>query len=340
MPKENYQKIKLLKLMEILRQDSDEDHPLKTSAIIEKLLAMNITCDRRTLHKDMKLLNEQGYEVMKEFVDREMAYYVSDRSFSVPELKILIDAVQAASFITDKKTAELIDKIAELGGSHRAEILKGNLVRFNTRKHSNEAIYYIVEYLEDAIQQNKKIIFRYFDLNENGEKVYRRDGHHYVVEPVALVFNEDNYYIVVYSARHDGTANYRVDRMDAVEIIDEEITEVAKLMRDSIAAMTESAFKMYGGQPVKVVLEFDDKLIGVVYDKFGEDTTMRRTGEHTVMAAVTVQISPTFFGWLFQFGGKMRIASPASLLEEQKKQIEAIQYFLENERCSNEDRNC
>lgn len=275
MPKENYQKIKLLKLMEILRQDSDEDRPLKTSAIIEKLLAMNITCDRRTLHKDMKLLNEQGYEVMKEFVDREMAYYVSDRSFSVPELKTLIDAVQAASFFTDKKTAELIDKIAELCGSHRAEILKGNLVRFNTRKHSNEAIYYIVEYLEEAIQQNKKIIFRYFDLNENGEKVYRRDGHHYVVEPVALVFNEDNYYLLVYSARHDGTANYRVDRMEGVEISDEEITEVAKLMRDSIAAMTESSFKMYGGQPVKVVLEFDDKLIGVVYDKFGEDTTMR-----------------------------------------------------------------
>lgn len=324
MPKENYQKIKLLKLMEILRQDSDEDHPLKTSAIIEKLLAMNITCDRRTLHKDMKLLNEQGYEVMKEFVDREMAYYVSDRSFSVPELKILIDAVQAASFITDKKTAELIDKIAELGGSHRADILKGNLVRFNTRKHSNEAIYYIVEYLEDAIQQNKKIIFRYFDLDENGEKVYRRDGHHYVVEPVALVFNEDNYYLVVYSSRHDGTANYRVDRMDAVEIIDEEITEVAKLMRDSIADMTESAFKMYGGQQVQVMLEFDDKLIGVVYDKFGEDTTMRRTGEHTCMAAVTVQISPTFFGWLFQFGDKMTITSPTSLKDEYTKQAAAL----------------
>lgn len=141
MPKENYQKIKLLKLMEILRLDSDEDHPMKTSAIIEKLLVMNITCDRCTLHKDMKFLNEQGYEVMKEFVDREMAYYVSDRSFGVPELKILIDAIQAASIITDKKTAELIDKIAELGGSHRAEILKGNLVRFSTREHSNEAIY-------------------------------------------------------------------------------------------------------------------------------------------------------------------------------------------------------
>lgn len=327
MPKENYQKIKLLKLMEILRQDSDEDHPLKTSVIIEKLLAMNITCDRRTLHKDMKLLNEQGYEVMKEFVDREMAYYVSDRSFSVPELKILIDAVQAASFITDKKTAALIDKIAELGGSHRAEILKGNLVRFNTRKHSNEAIYYIVEYLEDAIQQNKKIIFRYFDLDENGQKVYRRDSHHYVVEPVALVFNEDNYYLVVYSSRHDGTANYRVDRMDNVEIIDEEITEVAKLMRDSIADMTESAFKMYGGQPVQVMLEFDDKLIGVVYDKFGEDTTMRRTGEHTCMAAVTVQISPTFFGWLAQFGTKIQISAPEIVISRYKEHINSL---LEN----------
>ena len=142
--------------------------------------------------------------------------------------------------------------------------------------------------MEDTIQQNRQIIFRYFDLNENDEKVYRQDGHQYVVESVALVFNEDNCHLVVYSGRHDSTANYRVDRMDGVEIIGEGVTEVAKLMRDSIADMIESTFKMYGSAPVKVALEFDDKLIGVVYDKFSEDTTLRRTGERAVMAVVTI----------------------------------------------------
>mgnify|MGYP000351531987 CR=1 FL=1 len=215
-------------------------------------------------------------------------------------------------------TAELIDKIAELGGTHKADILKSNMVCFNTRKHSNESIYYNVGFLEDAIQQQKKVIFYYYDLNENGEKVYRREHHHYVVEPIALVFNEDNYYLMVYSARHDGTANYRVDRMDHVEIIDEDISEKALAMRDGLDCYTEQVFKMYGGQPVDVVLEFDAKLIGVVYDKFGEDTKMIRSGENCI-ATVKVQISPVFWGWLFQFAGQMKVLSPDSVIADYKK---------------------
>ena len=259
-----------------------------------------------------------GYEFMWRKVSKEKGYYVEDRSFSVPELKILIDAVQAASFVTEKKTAELIDKIAALGGSHRADILKDNMVCFNTRKHSNEAIYYNVNYLEDAIQQQKEVIYRYFDLNEYGEKVYRKDVHHYVAEPVALVFNEDNYYLVAYSAKHDGTANYRVDRMDAVEVLDEPISEKVLQLRDSISSYTEQAFKMYGGQPMYITIQFNNKLIGVVYDKFGEGTRMVRLTEDSCVATVKVQVSPTFWGWIFQFGGQMRITSPESMIAEYK----------------------
>ena len=225
---------------------------------------------------------------------------------------------------TEKKTAELISKIADLGGSHSAEILKGNLVCFNTRKHRNEAIYYNVGFLEDAIQQNKKVIFYYYDIDENGDRVYRRGKHHYVVEPVALVFNEDNYYLVIYSAKHDNTANYRIDRMEKVEIIDEQISEKAISLRGDVADHTEQAFKMYGGQPVDIVLEFDSKLIGVVYDKFGENTKMMRSSENECIATVRVQISPTFWGWLFQFGRQMKILSPKNALEEYEKQLHEL----------------
>jgi len=324
MAQDNCQKIKLLRLYELLRQETDEQHPMTTMTIIDRLGKLGISCERRTLAKDMAILNEQGYEVMFRWVGKEKGYYIEDRSFSVPELKILIDAVQAASFITDKKTSELIEKIADLGGGHRAEILKGNMVCFNTRKHSNESIYYNVGYLEDAIQQNKKIIFCYYDLNEHGEKIYRRDGHHYVVEPVGLVFNEDNYYLMVYSARHDGTANYRVDRMDKVEIIDEPVSEKALELRETVDCYTEQAFKMYGGQPVDITLQFDHKLIGVVYDKFGEDTKMIRLNDTTCVATVKVQISPTFWGWLFQFGDMMQITSPNEIIEEYKNKVAAL----------------
>ena len=324
MAQENWQKIKILKLLELLQQQTDAQHPLTTTGICTKMDLIGIPCDRRTLSKDIALLNEQGYEILWRWVGKEKGYYIVDRSFSVPELKILIDAVQAATFITEKKASELIDKIADLGGSHRGDILKSNIVHFNTRKHSNESIYYSVDALEDALQQQKKVIFRYFDLNEHGEKVYRRDGHHYVVEPVGLVFNEDNYYLMVYSARHDGTANYRVDRMDAVEIIDEQITEKALQLRDSVDCFTEQAFKMYGGQLVEITIQFDAKLIGVVYDKFGEDTKMIRLNADTCVAAVKVQISPTFWGWIFQFGKQMQITSPDRVIEEYRNKAAMI----------------
>ena len=311
-------------MLELLRSDSDEQNPMTTSHLCSRLEEMGIVCDRRTLSKDIALLNEHGYEIMDTTVGHEKGYYIEDRGFSVPELKILIDAVQASSFITEKKTKELVEKLAQLGGNHRAELLQGNMVCFNTRKHSNEQIFYNVDALEKAIEQQKKVLFRYFTLNEKGEKVYRRDGHRYVVEPVALVFNEDNYYVMTYSSRHESTATYRVDRMEAVTMIDESIGEKAVELRQEMARYTEQVFKMYSGKPEDVVLEFKDGLIGVVFDKFGEDTPMMRVGESTCVATVKVRVSPTFWGWLFQFAGQMRILSPSHLIEDYKSRCGQI----------------
>lgn len=324
MTQDNYRKIKLLKLLDMLRHETDEQHPLSTTQICAKLGSMGIVCDRRTLPRDIATLNDQGYEIMSVMIGHDKCYYVEDRSFSIPELKILIDAVQAASFITDKKTAELVEKIAALGGTHRAEILKSNMVCFNTRKHSNEQIYYNVDTLERAIQSNKKVIFYYYNLDENGNKVYRRNHHHYVVEPIALVFNEDNYYLISYSSRHDGTANYRVDRMEAVEVVEEDICEKAISLRESVSGYTEQVFKMYGGPSVTVELEFDDTLIGVVFDKFGENTPMRRCPSGHCVATVDVQISPVFWGWLFQFGKQMQILSPNSVIEMYNQTVDKL----------------
>lgn len=324
MARENFRKVKLLKLLEMLQQNSDEQHPMSTSSIIARLEQMGIPCDRRTLAQDIATLSDLDYEIMTSTVGHEKAYYVEDRNFSIPELKILIDAVHASSFITAKKSDELIAKIASLAGSHRAEVLTRSMVAFNTRKHSNEKIFYIVDELESAILRRKKVLFRYFDLNENGERVYRRDGHRYVVEPVALVFNEDNYYLTCYSSRHDSISKYRVDRMDSVQIIDDPCSEKAMALRDQVAAYTEQAFKMFGGQAEDVVLEFDRSLIGAVYDRFGEGTKMMTTSSSKCIASVKVQVSPVFWGWLFQFAGEMQILSPAHLIEEYKSRCRQI----------------
>ena len=325
MARENFRKVKLLKLLEMLRQNTDEQHPISTSGLICSLAQMDIPCDRRTLSRDIATLSNLGYEIMTTTVGHEKAYYVEDRNFSIPELKILIDAVHASNFISEKKSEELINKIASLAGTHRAEVLKRNMVCFNTRKHSNERVFYNVDVLEEAIISKRKVIFLYYDLNEKREKVYRKGGHHYVVEPIALVFNEDNYYLLVYSAKYDNTGTYRIDRMEAVELLEEPLSQKALNLRSTIADHTEQAFKMFAGPLEDVVLEFDQSLLGVIYDRFGESTQMMKTSDSKYVASVKVQVSPVFWGWLFQFSTGMAILSPTKLVDEFKKQIASFE---------------
>ena len=316
---ERVQRIKLVKIVELLKQESSEDNPLCTSDIAEKAAEMGVFIDRRTLSKEVDFLNTQGFDIKSRNVGHQKAYYMEKRDFSVPELKILIDAVQAASFITDSQTKEFTDKIADLGGSRKSEILKENVVCFNTTKHTNEEIYRNVSALEKALTGKKQASFYYFDRNEDGQKVYRKEKKRYVVEPMALIFTDDNYYLMTWNAKYKGITNYRVDRMDEVAVEKAVVSEKALMDDSDIAAFRQQAFKMYGGEQADVVLEFDEKLIGVVHDKFGEDTKMIRTSPGKCVASVKVQIAPTFWGWLFQFVGEMRIISPDPLMEEYKK---------------------
>lgn len=324
MVRDNCQKVKLLKLIEMLRQDSDENHPLKTVEICEKLARMGITCDRRTLSKDIHTLRNYGYEIGAVMIGHEKGYFMVEKEFTIAELKIMIDAIQAASFVTPEKTDDLVNKVASMGGSSKVDILKSNIVCFNARKHTNEGIYDNVEVLEEAIQAKKQASFYYFDRNEKGQRVYRKDKKRYVVEPMALIFNEDNYYLMCFSSKYDGITNYRVDRMEEVAVEDAVVSEGAMIDDSDIAEYTRQAFKMYGGPVMDVTLDFDDKLIGVVQDKFGEHVNIVRTAPNRCVAPVQLQVSPTFWGWLFQFGKQMRILSPESLVNECRDRVKEL----------------
>lgn len=220
MKQEKAYKIKLIKILEILRQDSDEDHYIESTEILSKLATMGIECDRRTLYGDIDVLNDFGYEVLcDKSPGKPNKYCVVDRSFDVPELRILMDAVQASSFITPSKTEVLLDKIADLGGSHRAELLRSNIVKFNTTKSANESIFYSISEINLAIENKKKVSFEYFDFNSKHERVYRRNGKRYFVNPLATIYDDDNYYLICYYGRFEGVVHYRIDRMDRVEMV-------------------------------------------------------------------------------------------------------------------------
>lgn len=316
MPNNSTLKMKMLALWEILKQESDAEHPLTTNDVCRKLAARGIPCERKSVSTDVALLIRHGYEVRTEKVGRDRFYWVPDRWFSVPELKIIIDAIQAATFVTEKKTAELAEKVAALGGSHMGQILQENIVHFNTRKHTNEPIYYSVNELEQALLAKRQASFLYFDLNENHERVYRKDRQRYVVNPAALVFLNDNYYLMCWSTELGKIVSYRVDRMEGVTMLETPACPAAQIPEEEIAAFTKQTFSMFGGELVTVTLRFANELIGAVYDKFGEDTPMQRVDEDSCSARVTVQVSPTFWGWVFQFQGKLRVTDPAELIEK------------------------
>lgn len=320
----NPQKIKLLKLYEMLRQHSDEDRPLSTNQLCTMLETEGIACDRRTLSEDIDTLNANGFEVLHRRTRYAKLYYIVDRQFDLAEVKILIDAIQAASFITKHKTDALTDKVASLAGSHKAAALKGNLVTFNTRKHTNESIYYSVDALETALQQKCKASFRYFDLNEHNERVYRKEGDRYTVNPVGLVYHEDNYYLVTYHETHEAAVNYRVDRMADVQIEQTRVAEQAIALSEELGSYTERVFKMFNGPRATVELQFDRKLIDAVQDKFGESVEIFDCKREQCSAKVEVLVSPVFFGWCFQFGKSMKILSPESVAAEMKAHTKQV----------------
>lgn len=313
--REKSSKIRLFKIWDILRTETDEDNPMETSTLLRKLAEQGIECDRRTVYKDIQLLNEFGYEILH---SRGISnkYFVVDRSFDIPELRILLDAVQAASFITPKKTDALVNKIAALAGSHRAQLLKNNIMRFNITKHTNEAIYYSVNEIERAIIDGKKVSFFYFDYNAKGERIFRKEKKRYVVNPYATVFSNDNYYLVCYNDKYKNMTHYRIDRMDAVEVEKEDITPADCTKGFDITEHKKQVFGMFVGQEERVSIVIDNTLIDAVMDKFGEDVQLVDKGDGTALLNISVQISPAFLGWCCSFGDKLQVIYPQSVVAQ------------------------
>ncbi|MGN0795712.1 MAG: helix-turn-helix transcriptional regulator [Christensenellales bacterium] len=318
----NGQKIRILILYEILKSETDENHKLTTNALLERLKSKGLLCDRKTLYNDIEILNEYGFEVLTD-KSKSNSYYVVSRDFQIPELRILIDAVQAAGFITPHKSEELVDKIATLGGKNRADLLK-RTTTYNTIKHKNESIFYNVSAIDDGITLSKKITFQYFDYDDLGKRVYRYNGARYSVCPLSLMINDNFYYLLAYSDKDSEIRNYRVDRMDKVECVDESFDH-DKLMGDfNPDSLRKSVFSMFSGHLEKVEIEFDGSILDVVKDKFGNIPIYVKGNDYKITEEI--EISPTFFGWCTQFGDKLRILTE----KVQREYLDYLDVILKN----------
>ncbi|MDE7071717.1 MAG: transcriptional regulator [Clostridia bacterium] len=316
------QKIKILKLYEILSSESDENNPLSTQYLIERLKAEGINVERKTLYDDIALLNECGYEIMQVRKKQNM-YYVSDRNFDVAEVRILIDAVEASSFITPEKTNRLVNKIASLAGSHKGEVIKNNIVVFDTTKRDNEQIYYNVFNINEAIIAKKKISFKYFKYNAKGEKTVMHNDKPYTVNPIATMVSNDNYYLICSSDKYKDVAHYRIDRMESVKIMREDFTLPDELKNFDPRRKKKQLFSMYLGQMQNVTFEIAPDIVEVIFDKFGKNTKLSPYGEKYRFTA-EIQISDSFFGWCMGLGANIEILSPREVKAQYLQKLHAV----------------
>ena len=333
MNSDNKRRLRLLKLWEILHAESDEDNPIGTEEIRRKLALCGIDCDRRTLYSDIESLQEAGYEIFCHR-GRSNLYYVMDRKFSVPEVLIVMDAVQAASFITEKKTADLVNKVSSLAGSRKGEVLQKNVVQFSSVKSKNENIYYSVSEISQAILAKKKIKFFYFDYDVAFSRAYKEeDGakREYVVNPLATVFSSDNYYLICYDDRHKDITQYRVDRMDKVTMLSEPVTPNAHLKNFDVSVYKKELFGMFSGEEVEVKFEAENtsKVINYIYDKFGSAVRLFVLDKDKITFSAKVQLSPNFISWCCSFGDKIKVVSPTSVIKKIKEHIESLSKLYE-----------
>jgi len=316
MPKSTGQKLKILYLMRILLTQTDETHALTINELISKLAELGVNAERKTVYDDIEALRFFGLDIVSER-SRSNVYYVAGRDFELPELKLLADAVQSSKFITEKKSLELIKKLEGLASVYDAGKLRRQVFIQNRVKSMNESIYYSVDALHEAITGGTKISFRYFHYSIRKERVFRKAGALYVVSPVALSWNDENYYLIAKSDDREGLSHFRVDRMNDVRKLDERRDPAVGSF--DIVEYSKRVFGMFGGDEISVKLRMHEQLAGAAIDRFGKDIMMIADGDRHFTITVRVALSPVFYGWLFQFGELCEVLSPQSLKDELKR---------------------
>ncbi|MBM6949455.1 helix-turn-helix transcriptional regulator [Mordavella massiliensis] len=324
MPKGTNQKFKLYRLAQIMLEQTDDGHYITMPEIMEALGRYEITADRRSIYQDLRDLEELGIEVEGEPAGRGYHYHVVSRPFELPELKLLVDAIQSSRFITEKKTNALIRKLEKLVSRHEAMRLQRQVYVSGRIKTMNESIYYAVDTIHNAIAGNRQIRFQYYQWNVKKEMVLRRDGAWYHVSPWGLSWDSENYYLVGYDAEAGDIRHYRVDKMLHIRMTDEPREGRERFRKLDMAEYARKSFGMFGGKEEHVKLLVDNSLAGVIIDRFGKSVMMVPADEGHFTAHVTVMVSSQFLGWIFSLGEQVKILGPKSVAEQMKKEGERL----------------
>lgn len=303
MAKSEHTKEKLLALMDILRRETDEEHHLSMPALLKLLEQRGISAERKSLYRDLSLLEDAGWDILRD----QDGYYLASGEFELAELKLLADAVQCSRFITEKKSYDLIGKLETLTSRHQAVQLRRQLHLVGRSKTSNEQIYYNIDALYRAINQDCEITFHYLEWHSDCTR--RKRDKLYRASPYGLCWDSENYYLVAHTEER-GKTHYRVDRMADIQLLSSPRQSHEQYRDLNMAQYSKQVFGMFGGESISVRLLFPEELADSAVDKFGSDVMMVPGQNGTFTLSATVAVSPVFFSWIFSFGGRVRILGP------------------------------
>lgn len=320
MAKKNNQKTKLLVLYRLLLKKGDEDHPISTPELIEALDREGIPAERKSVYTDMEALQEFGLDVQLR-KGKNGGWFLGERDFELPELKLLVDAVQSSRFISRKKSEALIRKLAGLTSEYQARQLRRQVYVDRRVKTDNESVYYAIDRLHAAITAGRAVTFQYFDYDVHREKIFRREGKRYVVSPYGLIWSDENYYLVGWE--HGGTElrHYRVDRMNSLSVsgLPREGDETCKNF--DLAQYGQKHFHMFSGREAKVRLRCGKDFVNVMLDRFGQEAMLIPDGEDHFVLTVDAVVSPQFYGWLFGLGHEVQLTAPDWAVAEYREML-------------------
>ncbi|MBQ5754140.1 MAG: WYL domain-containing protein [Oscillospiraceae bacterium] len=313
MARQEGQKAKILVLKSILERKTDEEHTLSVPQILEALEREGIKAERKSVYTDIEALRQSGVEVELNR-GRGGGYYLAGRTFELPELKLLVDAVQSSQFITEKKSHELIKKLESFASEAQARQMQRQVFVSGRAKTMNESIYYIVDALHAAIAGDRQVTFQYMEWTLSKRKAAKHGGELYRVSPWALAWENANYYLVAHTPK--GIRHYRVDKMKGVVVTDQPRQGKDEFRALDLAAYTRKMFGMYGGQEEKVTLKCANRLVGVMLDRFGTGAILVPQPDDTFHLTVPVAVSPQFLGWVCGFGADVKVVGPENVRRE------------------------
>ena len=309
-----HQKLKMLYLAKIFSEDTDDQHSLTMPEIIEKLSFYGVNADRKTLYRDFEELRDYGMDIIADQVGRNCYYHLGVRDFELAELKLLVDSVQSAKFITDKKSNELILKLETLVSKYEAKQLQRQVIISGRVKTMNESIYYNVDKIHDAINAGYQIRFKYYQWNVQKKMELRKDGAWYQISPWALMWDDEYYYLVAYDSEDDMVKHYRVDKMLKISVVDEKRKGQEAFKQFNTPRYSKSLFGMNSGEEVNVTLEAANDMVGILIDRFGKDIFIIPADDSHFRTTVNVTVSNQFLGWIMALGKDIQIVSPPSVV--------------------------